>query len=196
MFYFVFSSNPVAAEVFPLAGLAVEPMPDGVEVVGGGIDQLRLVGEDAGLEVAVAFAFHADAGTGEVGGADIGHRAVENHYLEMHPWAESPFQTAPQPRILVEILAEVLTRFFGMKQTHVDTTSQQLIEHRQEWHHIPTTLHIQVLQVGCPNPQIVHDLLATREDLDVMVFVGDVSYHNTLVAGQLRFIQLRPALVE
>ena len=83
-------------------------LPDGGEVIGCGIDQRRHVGEDAGLEIAVVVAFHTNAGTCKVGGADVGDGAVENHYLEMHPWAEPPLQPAPQSGILVEILAEVL----------------------------------------------------------------------------------------
>lgn len=120
-------SNSIPAKILPFAVLTAMALPNPVEVVGGGIDQLGVVGEDAGLEVAVVFAFHTHAGACEVGGADVGGGAVENHYLEMHPWAESPFQLAPQPRILVEILAEVLTWFFGMKQPHIDTTFQQLV---------------------------------------------------------------------
>jgi len=92
--------NPVAAEGFSFTFGTSSPLPDAVEVVGGGIDQLRFVGEDACLEVAVVVAFHADTGTCEVGGADVGFRAVENHYLEMHPWAEFPFQPAHKPRYL------------------------------------------------------------------------------------------------
>jgi hypothetical protein len=78
----------------------------------------------------------------------------------MHPWAKSPFQPAPQPRILVEILAKILSWLFGMKQPHIDTTFQQLVEYRQEQHHVPIALHIQVFEVGSTNPQIVLDLLA------------------------------------
>ena len=134
--------NPVAAEGFSFALGTSMALPDAVEVVGGGIYQLRFVGEDAGLEIAVVVAFHTYAGAREVGGADIGGGAVENHYLEMHPWTEPPLQAAPQSRILVEILAEVLARLLGVQQTHVDTTSQQLVEHRQKRHHISTSLHI------------------------------------------------------
>ena len=152
-------SNSIPAKILPFAVLTAMALPNPVEVVGGGIDQLGVVGEDTGLEVAVAFAFHTYAGTREIGGADVGGSAVENHYLEMHPWAEPPFQPAPQAWMLVEILAEVLTWFFGMKQPHIDTTFQQLVEHRQKRHHIPTTIHIQILQVGSTNPQIVLDLL-------------------------------------
>ena len=113
--------NPIAAEGLPFALGTTSALPYAVEVVGSGIYQLRLVGEDAGLEVAVVVAFHADTGTCEVGGADIGYSTVEKHYLEMHPWAKSSFQPAPQPRILVEILAKILSWLFGMKQPHIDT---------------------------------------------------------------------------
>jgi len=152
--------NPVAAEGFSFALGTSSPLPDTVEMVGVGIYQRWFVGEDAGLEVAVVVAFHTHSVALEVGATDICHRAVENHYLEMRPRTESPFQPAPQRRILVEILAKVLSRFFGMKQPHINITFQQLVEHRQERHYIPSALHIQDLQVSCTNPQIVLDLLA------------------------------------
>lgn len=78
----VLSGDSVATEVLAPAFGTVRALPYAVEVVGGGIDQLGLVGEDSGLEVAVVVAFHADAGTDEVGGADIDYRAVEYHYLD------------------------------------------------------------------------------------------------------------------
>ena len=118
--------NSISAEAFSFAFGTSSPLPDVVEVVGGGIDQLGVVGEDTGLEVAVVVAFHTHAGAREVGGADVGGGAVENHYFEMHPWAESPLQTAPQPRILVEILAEILSWLFGMQQPHIDTPFSSL----------------------------------------------------------------------
>ncbi len=107
-------SNPISTEILPLAFGTVGSLPDAVEVFGGGIDQLGVVGEDTGLKVAVVVAFHTDAGTSEVGGADIGYRAVENHYLEMHTRAEPPLQLAPQSWIFVEIGPEVLARFFSV----------------------------------------------------------------------------------
>ena len=58
--------NPVAAEGLPFALGTSSPLPDAVEVVGGGIDQRGFVGEDAGLEVAVVVAFHAHAGAREI----------------------------------------------------------------------------------------------------------------------------------
>ena len=76
--------NSISTEGFSFALGTSSPLPDAVEVVGGGIHQRWLVGEDTGLEVAVAFAFHTDTGTCEVGGANIGGSTVENHNLEMH----------------------------------------------------------------------------------------------------------------
>ena len=69
--------NTVTAECFSFALGTSSPLPDTVEVVGGGIHQRRLVGEDFGLEVAVVVAFHTHAGAREVGGVDIGCCAVE-----------------------------------------------------------------------------------------------------------------------
>ena len=169
--------NSVAAEGFSFALGTSMALPDAVEVVGGGIYQLRFVGEDAGLEIAVVVAFHTHASARKVGGADVGGGAVENHYLEMHSRTESSFQPAPQARILVEVLAEVLSWLFGMKQPHLDTTFQQLIEYRQERNHIPTTLHIQILQAGGANPQVVLNLLAECQHFCVMFFVRYVLYH-------------------
>lgn len=173
-----YSLYSIAAEVFSAAFLAMCSLPHAVDVVGGGIHQHGVVRKYAGFEVAVALALHAYAGTCEVGGADVRHGAIEYHYLEMHPWAESPFQPAPQARILVEVLAEVLSWFFSMKQTHIDTSSQQFVEHRQERHHILAAADIEVFEVGGAYPQVVIDLLATREDFGVMVFVGNVLEHE------------------
>ena len=159
--------NSISAEGFSFALGTSLPLPDAVKVVSGGIHQRWFVGEDAGLEVAVVVAFHTHAGAREVGGDDIGLCAVENHNLEMHPWTESPFQPAPQPGILVEILAEVLTWFFGMKQPHIDTTFQQLVEYRQERHHVPTALHIQVFDISGANPK--HVIFLGRFGMQIFV---------------------------
>ena len=59
LFCKMFLSNPIPTEVFPLAFGTVGSLPVGVEVIGCGIDQLGVVGEDVGLEVADVFAFHS-----------------------------------------------------------------------------------------------------------------------------------------
>lgn len=52
-------SNSIPAKILPFAVLTAMTLPDAVKVVGGGIYQLRFVGEDSGLEVADVFAFHS-----------------------------------------------------------------------------------------------------------------------------------------
>ena len=151
-------------------------------MVGGGIDESRLVGEDAGFEVAVALPFHADAGTREVGGANVGHSAVENHYLEMHPRAESPLETRPETGVAVEVLAEVVAGLLGMQQADVDATPQQPVENGEEGFHGfrpfsqagSLRTNIEVLQVGGAYPEVVLHPLAAGEHLGVVVAVGNV----------------------
>ena len=126
---FLFGDS-VSTEIFPFAFGAMVSLPYAVEVVGGGIDQLGLVGEDSGLEVAVVVAFHADAGTREVGGADVRHGAIEYHYLEVNTRTEFAFQFRPQSRVFVEVLAKVLAWLFGVEQTYLDTSFEQFVEDR------------------------------------------------------------------
>lgn len=78
----------IGTVLFTAAGLAFEASPHGVKLVHRGFDQVGLVGEDAGLEVAGAAALHAEAGACEVGGTDIGKFEVEDDYLEMNTRAE------------------------------------------------------------------------------------------------------------
>ena len=89
------SGDPVSAEVLPLTFGAVVSLPHAVEMVSGSIHQRRFIGEYSCLEIAVAFSLHADTGTREVGGADIGHRAVEYHYFEMYTRTELTLQFRP-----------------------------------------------------------------------------------------------------
>ena len=61
----------VWAEVFTLAGFAVLAHPDVVKLLHGLLDDLRIIGKDARLEIALIATLHADACTREVGTADI-----------------------------------------------------------------------------------------------------------------------------
>ena len=61
------SDDAVAAVGLTSAFAAVRAHPYAVELVGGGFHERGVVGEDAGLEVPAQRAFHADAGTGEIG---------------------------------------------------------------------------------------------------------------------------------
>lgn len=141
--------NTVAAEGF---SFAFDRRPCQTLSIGGGIHQRRFVGEDSRLEVAVVVAFHTHAVALEVVATDIGHRAVENHYLEIYPRTKPPFQPAPQLRIFVEVLTVVLSWFFGMKQLHIDTPFQKLVEDLDERNHILAAADIAVFEVGGADP--------------------------------------------
>lgn len=179
-------------------------LPNPVEVVGGGIDQGGLVGEDARLEVARRRALHSHPGAGQVGRADVGQRAVENQNLEMHTRTEAALQrigltlsverrcrAAPQTLETVEILAEILARLLGVQQAHLDAAAQQAVDDRKERPGAvgpraqaaaapprPSTKgDIKVLQVGRANPQVVLHASAKRQHLVVMLLVGNIAYH-------------------
>ena len=156
-----FLSNPIPTKLFPLATLAGAALPDVVEVVGGGVNELGFVGQDAGFEIAVAFAFHAYACSSKVGGADIDLRAVEDHQFEMYSRTQPSLQPRPQAGILVEIFTEVLTRLFGVQQPHLDTVFQQPVKYGEEGLHLAASLtYIEVFEVGGANPQVVLHLRA------------------------------------
>ena len=66
-----FLSYRVNAKILSSAGVAVGAAPYAVELIHGGLHQIRSVGEDARLEVPTVAAFHADARAGEVGRTDV-----------------------------------------------------------------------------------------------------------------------------
>ena len=172
----------ITAEVFPLAVAAVKSTPYAVEVVGSGIDESGLVGEDTGLEIAVALPFHADAGTCEVGGADIGHGAIENHDLEVHPRAELPLEARPEAGVAVEVLAEVVAGLLGMQQADVDAATQQSVEDGKEGFHITVlaATDIEVFQVGGADPQVVTHGGTSLQHFRIVFFVGNIFNHFRL----------------
>lgn len=170
---------PVAAEALPFAGFAMDALPYGIDMVGGGVNQLRFVGEDSGFEVAVVLAFHSHAGAREVGRAYVGGGTVENHYLEMHTWTELSLQFGPQAGIPVEVFAVVLAGFLCMQQPHIDTSLQQAVEDGEEWLNLAAgRAYIQVFEVGRSNPQVVPRLRAAGNHLAIVVFVSNVLQHN------------------
>ena len=131
--------------------------PNIIELVHGLLNQLWIVGEDAGLEVAGAVAFHADACAGEVGAADICHLAIENKNLEMYSRTKHPFQAIKQGRIFVEVLTERWTRLLGMNESHLNAFFDELCQNGQEGLRLRADLDIQVLDVGGANPKAALD---------------------------------------
>ena len=69
---------------FPAAFSAMQTMPYGIELVGCGVDQRRIVGEDARLEIAGRRAFHPEPRSRQIGRADVGDLAIEKQHFEMY----------------------------------------------------------------------------------------------------------------
>lgn len=63
--------NRVTAVFLAAAVLALETGPDGVKLVHGGFHQLRIIGEDARLEITGTRTLHTYAGASKIGAADV-----------------------------------------------------------------------------------------------------------------------------
>jgi hypothetical protein len=172
------SGDRVAAKGFPFAGLAVFAYPNRIELVHGLLNQLRVVGEDASLEIAGAIAFHADACAGEVGAADVGNLAIKNQDLEMYPWAKRPLQAIKQGGVFVEVLAERGAWFFGVDEPHLNAFFDELRQDRKEGLRLRPDLDIQVFDVSGANPKAAFDLGDSSEDFGVMGRIGDEFQHG------------------
>ena len=90
--------------------------PDAVELFGGVFYEVFVAAEDAGFEVAGVFAFHAETGTGEVGGAYVGGFQIKNDDFEMDSWTEDAFHAFDKGWVFVKILAESGAWFFCVNQ--------------------------------------------------------------------------------
>jgi len=64
------SHDRIRAELFPFASFAVFAHPYFIKLVHGLFDDLWVVGQYSGLEIACCFGFHADASACEVGATD------------------------------------------------------------------------------------------------------------------------------
>ena len=142
--------------------------PDGIKLVHGLLNQFGDIGENASLEVACSFAFHADACAGEVGAADIGYLSVKDQNLEMHPRTKRPFQAFKQSRVFVEILTERWARFLGMDKPYLNSFFDKLCLDCQEGLCLRAYLDIQVFDVSGANPEASLDFGDPSEYFGVM----------------------------
>ena len=94
-------------------------------------------------------ALHPDAGTGQVGRADIGGLQVEDDDLEVNAGAQGTLQTGKQDRVVVKVLPEVRAGLFGVNQPYFLAFLDQVGQQAQE----RPFLHIEVLDVGRANPE-------------------------------------------
>ena len=128
---FLFGKS-VTAEGFSFALGTSSALPDTVEMVGVGIHQRRFVGEDAGLEAARTIAFHSNACASKDGAANIGHLAIEDQNLEMHPRTKHPFQAIKQGRVFVEVFTKSGTWLLGMNEPHINALIDEFCQNRKE----------------------------------------------------------------
>lgn len=170
----------VGAEIFAFAIFAVTAYPYIVKLIHRLLNDLWLVSQYAGLEVASRVCLHADAGTCEVGAADIHFFTVKHQHLEVHTRAEHSLQSVIQYGILVEILSEVRPRLLCVNESHLHSPPYEQRDESQKRLLLVAHLHIQVLYVGGPNPKSVLHGLHPCQHLFVMLRVGEIFQHTSL----------------
>ena len=82
----------IATVGLAFAGFAMFARPNGVKVVGCGIYQRKVIGQNPRFEITLAVGLHSDTCARKVGGANVGHLAIENHHFEMDSRAEFALQ--------------------------------------------------------------------------------------------------------
>ena len=120
--------DSIAAEFLAAAFFAMGAHPKRVELFNGGFDDLRVVRENSRFEVATERTFHANAGSGQVCGADVGGFEVENYHLEMHSRTHDAFEIGRENLIAVEIFAEVRAGFLGVNEPHAHAALEESCE--------------------------------------------------------------------
>ena len=172
MLFFI-SPYRVAAEGAALAGYAMAAHPHLVELVHCMFHNHRVVGEDAGLEVAGIFTLHPDARAGKVGAADIDFLAIEDEHLEMHARTERPFHPVDERGVLVEVLAERRSGFLGVDEPYFNAPADKLRQQFEKRHLHTILLDIRILDIGGADPKRVLHVGAMREHAGVVGGVGN-----------------------
>ena len=132
--------------------MAVRSHPERIELLDGGFDDLRVVGEDSRFEIAAQGTFHADAGSCQVCRADVGGFQVENHHFEVYSRAHDAFQVCCKNAVAVEIFAEVRARFFGVDESHADSALEERRQLAEQRNRFAVLFYIDVLDVGGSDP--------------------------------------------
>ena len=127
--------------------------PDLIKLVHRLLYDVRIISQNAGLEVTSAISLHADASTSEIGTPNLRLSVIKDHHLEMNPWTKHSLQPIIQNREPVKVLSEVWPRLLGMNQPHSHTFLNQLSQHLQERLLSLPILDIQILDISRPNPQ-------------------------------------------
>ena len=126
--------------------------PDAVELFGGVFYKVAVGTEDAGFEVAGVFAFHAEAGAGEVCGAYVSGFQVKDYNLKMDARAENTFHAFYKGGVFVEILAERGAWFFCMYQADFDSAFGEVGKNFQKRFGSTAVFYVKVFNISGANP--------------------------------------------
>ena len=85
----------IGAVIPPSAFAAPGTAPDGVELLGQGFDQSRIIRQDSILEVAAVLALRTHARTGQVRTSEVSPFPVRDDALEMDARTQYPFDPGP-----------------------------------------------------------------------------------------------------
>ena len=165
--------NRVTAVFLAAAVLALETGPDGVKLVHGGFHQLRIIGEDARLEITGAGTLHSNAGTGEIGAANVRQLAVEDNYLEMHAGTQGTLKAREEDRIVVKVLTEIGAGFLGVNEAHFPALLDKFGQDTQE----RAVFDIKVLDIGRAYPEGALDRWDLGQNFPEMGFICYVLRH-------------------
>ena len=97
--------------------------PYAVKLLNGCLQKLWRVSKYTSLEVPSVGTFHPDAGSCQIGRADIRALMVKYQYLEVNTRTKHHLHTAPEHREVVKLLAEDWPRLFSMYKAHLDATT-------------------------------------------------------------------------
>ena len=142
---------------------------------------MRVVGEDSRFEVAAQGAFHADACTCQIRGADVSGFQVEYHHFKMDSRAHDAFQISRKNLVAVEIFAKVRAGFFSVNESHANAALEERSQLAEQRNRFAVLFYIDVLDVGGSDPERIADCCDSRNNFGIMFFVGDVlgkSRHN------------------
>ena len=92
--------------------------PNVIKLFHGQLDDLRIIGQDACLEVALIAALHADACPREVSATDIHLLAVKHQHLEVNSGTQHSIQPVIKYWIAVKVGREVSDRKACLKNLH------------------------------------------------------------------------------
>ena len=122
-----------------------------IKLIHGLLYDFWFIGQDARFKVTSAITLHSNAGTSQIGAADIHFFSIKHKHLEMHPRAKHPLQPIIQNREPVKVLTEVWPRFLGMNQSHCHSFLYQPGQYLQEWLLALPIFDIQILDVSRTN---------------------------------------------